>query len=138
MAGKAKPYGSQNGDFPVTKPRSVEEKYDAPFLGYINLPLSEEQRTAFSTWFSGSSFADSLDAFAADGINFSLKFDPKSHGFMASATQRRVGSPNAGYCVTARARDATTALGRVVFCVVILSHGERWTDVQPAADPDRW
>jgi hypothetical protein len=73
-----------------------------------------------------------------DGVNLSLKLDPKGGGFLASATQRRADSPNAGLVVTARGRDAATAWGRCLFCLALLGHKERWEDTQPLANPDRW
>jgi hypothetical protein len=123
---------------PLAQSGGVAASYDAAFIGYINLTLSEEQKSAFPDWQLSASAIDSLEAFTGDGINFSLKTDTRSGGFLASATQRRSDSPNAGYVVTARAREAYTAFWRVVYCVVLLSHAERWTDIQPMASPDRW
>lgn len=120
------------------KRSAVGENYDAVFKGYINLNLSAEQKGAFDRWAEGASPWEALEAHVADGVNLSLKVEPKSGGFLASATQRRVSSQNAGLVVTARGGDATKALLRVLFCLVILSHAERWEDVQPLADPDRW
>jgi hypothetical protein len=118
--------------------RPVGSVYDAAFRGYINLNLSPEQKASFEAWSQGSSPWDVLEAQVADGVNIALKLDHKGGVFLASATQRRVGSPNAGLVVTARASEAGKALSRLLFCLVILSHQERWEDVQPLADPDRW
>jgi hypothetical protein len=120
------------------KPDQVGVSYDAVFRGYVNLNLTAEQKAVFDQWAEGSSPWEALEAHTADGVNLSLKIDPKSGGFLASATQRRVGSPNAGLVVTARAGQATKALLRVLFCLVILSHEERWEDTAPMSDPDRW
>lgn len=132
--------GDTDGGFgkPVVQRGKMGETYDAVFKGYINLNLSTEQKAAFDSWAGGASPWEALEAHVADGVNLSLKVEPKSGGFLASATQRRVSSPNAGLVVTARGGDATKALLRVLFCLVILSHAERWEDVQPLADPDRW
>ena len=113
-------------------------RLDAEFVGYINLQLTDEQRAGFDTWVAGASAVDALEYHTSIGINFALRVDPKSGGYLASATMRDSSSPNAGLCVTARAREALTAFWRVVFCVVILSHHEHWTDLQPVANPDRW
>lgn len=127
--GKAKPAGKSGG---------LGEGYDAQFIGYINLTLSQEQKDMFDAWVASAASSEQFEAFVADGVNVSVKFEPRSGGFLASATQRRVGSPNAGLCVTARGRNASVALWRCVYSVTILSRAERWTDVQPLADPDRW
>lgn len=122
----------------AVRQQTVKETYDATFRGFINLSLSEEQKEKFPAWFESSSFWEAFEAFSADGVGFSCKRDPRSDGYLASATQRRTGSINAGLVVTARAGDAAKALGRVVFSVLVLSHKERWEDTQPVADPDRW
>jgi len=123
---------------PSRKPGKVGEVHDAPFVGYINLQLDADQKASFDAWFASASFWDAYNYQVGDGINVAVKLDPKQEGFLASATQRRPSSPNAGLVVTARARQADIALGRLVYCLTILSHAEKWTDLQPVADPDRW
>lgn len=120
------------------KPKSVGAQYDAPFRGYVNLNLSDEQKSSYDTWASSGSFWETLEAAVESGVNLSLKLDPKSEGCLASATQRNPASPNAGLVVTARGRDAATAWGRVLFCLAILGRKERWEETQPVANPDRW
>lgn len=132
-------YGTQNGkDKPAGKSGKVGADDNAPFVGYINLNLSAEQKAAFDAWRESASPFEQLEYQVADGVNLSVRREVKTGGFMASATQRRVDSPNAGLVVTARAREATTSLLRVLFCLTVLSQHERWTDTQPVADPDRW
>lgn len=132
-------YGDQNGrDKPARKPKPVGEGWNAEFRGYINLNLSEEQKAPFEAWSQSASFWEALDFHTSDGVNLSLKYVPSEKCYLASATQRRETSPNAGLVVTARAGDAAKALGRVLFCLAILSHAARWEDVQPLASPDRW
>lgn len=111
---------------------------DAPFRGYINLNLSDEQKENFTSWFAGSSPWERLETEVSSGVNISLKRDNKSGGFIASATQRSRGSVNAGLVVTARGRTASTAWGRCLFILAILSHNPSWETTQPMADPDRW
>lgn len=135
----ARKYGDQNGvDKPARKSSSVGADMDAAFRGYINLQLSDAQKEAYVKWSASASLWEALEFHTGDGVNLSLKLDPKGGGFLASATQRRATSPNAGLVVTARGRDATTAWGRVLYCLTVLSHAERWEDMQPLASPDRW
>ncbi len=139
MADKGDTDGGYGKKKSPRKSSSLGEKYDAEFRGYINVDLSGEEKELWAAWAKTQSPWDALEAFVADGINISLKLDAKTEGaFIASATQRRVGSPNAGLCVTARGREATIALSRVLFVVTKLNHGERWESVQPMANPDRW
>jgi hypothetical protein len=120
------------------KPRVVGKGYDAEFRGYINLELSLEEKELFAGWVSSVDAPELLDRVVADGVNLSLKVDPKGSGFLASATQRREDSPNAGLVVTARAGSPGLALWRVVFSLGILYTTGHWEDRQRVADPDRW
>ena len=132
-------YEDKNGkERPAKREGKVGTGYDAPFRGYINLNLSDEQKADWLTWSATDSFWMQLDAFVSDGVNLAIKIDPKGSGFLASATQRREDSPNAGLVVTARGKDASIALSRVVFVLAVLGRKERWEDTQPLADPDRW
>lgn len=115
-----------------------KEAYDAAFVGYINLSLSDEEKSSFDAWAESASFWEALEVFPADGVHLSLKVDTRSGGYLASGTQRRSTSPNAGLVVTARAREAAKALGRLLFSLTVLSHYEKWEDRQTRADPDRW
>lgn len=120
------------------KQGTVGTGYDAAFRGYINLALTPDQKAAFEVWNSDNNFWAALERHTGDGINFSLKYTPKDACFLASATQRREASPNAGLVVTARARDAGMALARCVYCVCVVAQTDRWEETQPLADPDRW
>jgi len=117
---------------------AVGESYDAPFRGYINLNLSDDQKRAYARWVETASMWEQLEASAADGVHLAVKYSPKEACFLASATQRRVASPNAGLVVTARGKDATTAWGRILYILAVLSKDVKWEATQPMADPDRW
>lgn len=120
------------------KPGALGKGYDAEFRGYINLALSASDKERFGSWVSSPDAAESLNAFVSDGVNISIKIDPKSEGFMASGTQRRADSPNAGLVATARAKTPELALWRVVYMLSLLYTTGYWEDRQPIADPDRW
>lgn len=132
-------YGDKNGkERAPRKSNSVAAVDNAPFRGYINLTVTDEQKRSFEKWQASESLWDVLEASVADGVNLAVKRDPKGSGFLSSATQRRVDSPNAGLVVTARGSTAATSWVRLLYCLAILGRAERWEDVQPMADPDRW
>lgn len=120
------------------KEGKLGEGFNAEFRGYINMSLTDDQKSTFDQWSETMSFWDVYEGAVSDGVNIAVKIDPKSEGFVASATQRRENSPNAGLCVTARAREPVKALLRLLFTLAILNHAEKWEDLQPLADPDRW
>lgn len=129
---------ANHGGKPAGKPKSLGKGYDAPFVGYINLQLSESDKERFSSWVTSNAAPEMLDSAVTDGVNVSLKIDPKGNGFLASATQRREDSPNAGLVATARAKTPELALWRVVYVLSLLYATGHWEDRQPMADPDRW
>lgn len=120
------------------KQDQVGKSDDAPFRGYVNVNLSEEQKLAHDDWAASASMWERFGDEVANGVNVSVKRERGKGSFVASATQRDPASPNAGLCVTARGRDAATALTRLLFTLTVLSHKPRWEDTQPMADPDRW
>jgi hypothetical protein len=117
---------------------TATDGFDAPFRGYINLELTADEKDAFPAWVADGGLDPVVSAVVADGVNLSLKVDPKGTGFLASATQRRVSSVNAGLVVTARGKEPLVAWGRLIFTLAVLSRSERWEDTQPVANPDRW
>lgn len=120
------------------KAQGVGNGLNASFRGYINVQLDDAQKKSFAQWSESASIWDLFGAVVDDGVNIAVKKDAKSEGFIASATQRRESSPNAGLCVTARAGEPVKAWLRLLYVLQLLSHAERWEDVQPMADPDRW
>jgi hypothetical protein len=132
-------YSDKNGkDKPVGRKGAVGKEYDAPFRGYVNLQLADADKVAWEKWSASASVWEVLEASVGDGVNIALKLDPKGQGYLASATQRRADSPNAGLVVTARGKEAGVAFTRVLYCLALLGRKERWEDTQPVADPDRW
>lgn len=118
-------------------PKAVREAVSsAQFRGFINLDLSDKQKADFPAWLDSIVQADFMDVVCTDGLVLSVKVDAKSGGYMASATQKREGSVNAGLACTARARDTVTALQRLLYTLALL--GEDWEAKQPVANPDRW
>lgn len=111
---------------------------DAPFRGYINVVLDADDKTAFEGWSQSEEVWGVLEQQVSAGVGVALKPNSRDGGFLASATQRDVTSPNAGLCVTARGRTALLSLLRLLFILTVLDQGEKWEDTQPMADPDRW
>ena len=79
-----------------------------------------------------------LDEAVAAGCVIAIKPDTSSPGSMASCTQRDPTSVNAGLCITARSAQPGTALGRLLFLVMMVGVEADWAAVHPPADPDRW
>lgn len=132
-------YATKNGkEKPVNKSRALGKAEEADFRGYINLNLSPEEKEAYLSWAEPNTVFTVLGNAVEDGVHLSVRGDRQTSGYIASATQRRASSPNAGLCVTMRASDPVKALGRLLYGLAILARSERWEDTVPLADPDRW
>jgi PAS domain-containing protein len=118
--------------------RAPAVEWNAAFRAYINYTPTELEKSNFEAWCETESLWETLASAVSDGVNLSLKAVPKDGCYLASGTQRRPTSPNAGLVVTARAATAWKAFARVLFTLAILYHSERWEDIQPVAEPDRW
>jgi len=114
------------------------EADDAAFVGYINVTLTEDEKAGHGSWEKGGGLWETFGYSVADGVNVSIKREVKTGGYLASATQRRPSSPNAGLCVTARAKEPALALSRLLYTLDILNRSEHWTDTAAVANPDRW
>lgn len=123
---------------PTRKQDKLGRLGNAAFRGYLNLNLSDQQKERYPAWATSAAYWEALEGFVEAGVHISLKIETRPSGFLASGTQRDPESPNAGLCVTARGKDASTALGRLLYCLTILNQRERWEDIQPLANPDRW
>lgn len=134
----SKTFGEEGKSKSAAKRSEMGKGDNAPFRGYINLSLADAEKTAYNKWATPDVVFAVFDRAVAEGVNVAIKPDPKGQGFLASATQRRESSVNAGLCVTARASDPVTAFGRLMYMVSILERSESWEDTQPVANPDRW
>lgn len=133
-----KDFGDNGKGKSSAKLAEVGTRGDAAFRGYINLDLNKDEKAAYVKWASPDNVFAMFSIALEDGVQVATKPDPKQNGFLASATQRRTTSVNAGLCVTARASDPVTAFGRLMYLLSILARSESWEDTQPMANPDRW
>lgn len=136
-SGKSSPEERNHGENVGRKRGKTAEEYDAPFAGFVNVNLSPAQKAQFDVWRDGMDVDHLLDVYARDGVAFGLKIDARGGGFLASATQRRATSVNAGLVVTARSGEIGKALMRLLYELEFMGD-KRWVDVAQLADPDRW
>jgi hypothetical protein len=131
-------YADKNGKDKATGRTDQVPKDSADFRGYLNVNLSDEQKQHFDVWSQSAAPTETLAYHVADGVNIALRREKGGETFLASATQRRNDSVNAGLCVTARGREPWIAFYRLLFILALLGHSESWEAVQPIASSDRW
>jgi len=111
---------------------------EADWRGYVNVDLSAAQKAQFDDWAATGAPWEVLEEVGCAGVVVTVKLEKGASGFIASATQRNVESPNAGLCVTARAKTAGKAFMRLLYTLDVVGASSDWTHGQPVADPDRW
>lgn len=119
------------------KSGKLASEYNASFNGFVNITLTEEQKTAFGDWSPSAPWVEILSDLSDDGVVFSLKKDFKGDTYMASLTQRREDSENAGLCVTARSSDAGVAMLRILYIASQILP-TAWREAEEERKEDRW
>lgn len=119
-------------------PKTGEPVDNAPFVGYVNVELTDTQKGIYAKWVESASLWEQFNYFVSVGVNMSVKRELGNGGYLASGTQRDPSSPNAGLVVTARGRDPMTAFGRLVYTLTVIDKQGPWHRPKPREDEDRW
>jgi len=109
----------QNGKKSSTTAATVNAKPErAPFVGYVNLTLTEKDKEDFTLWSGDNDVVD--DAYFSSlelGYQFSIKQEPGKGGFMCSVSQFTVDRPDSGLIYTARSSTPAGALLKGIYVV---------------------
>lgn len=121
---------------PSTKKQAVEtaspnQKYnlpnDAPWGGFVNIKLSDEQKDEFFTWVDANvkhypgMFTDML----GDGLKVSFSFDAVHDCFICSIMGALMGStPGSRFCSTSRAGTLAEVTALTVWKHYVLAQGD--------------
>jgi len=88
----------------------------ADFVGYVNVTLTEEDRSDFESWSDDRDLLDTAYIEAlADGYQFTTKFDKRGDVYMVSVSTWDRGKSDAGIIYTGRSDDPTIALAKSLF-----------------------
>lgn len=132
-------YADKDGKERKARKHVTDEQADnAPFVGYVNVDLTDQQKAAYTKWAETASLWEQFTFFVSVGVNVSVKRERSSGGYLASGTQRDPTSVNAGLVVTARGKDPVTAFGRLVYTLTLLEKTGAWTRPKQRVDDDRW
>lgn len=100
------------------KTEEAREAKDKTFVwrGFVNLSLTEQQKSAFNAWEQDGDMTQDalLDAVERVG-KVTLSWDDRQGCYMAALTVTRQGRPDSGFCVTARSLDLFRAVNRLLF-----------------------
>lgn len=116
MAGK-----SENGKSKA-KPTPRDER--APFVGYVNVTLTEEDRNDFEVWaMDGDLLAETYVEALADGYQFTTKFDSGAGAYACSISTWDRNSSDAGIIYTGRSSSPGVAQSK---CLFVLARKLDW------------
>lgn len=104
---------------------------NSTFKGFINVPLSPEQKEAFGDWdIQDADVWDGLATYGEKGYKFSLSHNKSNESWIATFTAGEDTGKNSGYCVSGFASDPYNA-ARVLLFKVSAILPDVWKDFKP-------
>lgn len=100
---------------------------DAPWGGFINIRLDDEQRTEFYNWLEPNTvhFPAMFDDMLGEGVKASFSFDAEHDCYICSVTGALVGfSPDTRYASTSRASTLNEVIALTVWKHFELCRGD--------------
>lgn len=110
---------------------------DAKFAGWVNVTLTDTQKSQFEDWTASENWGDYLAAHEQLGITHTIKWQPEENCFLAKAYMADPKHVSGGFAVTMRAKDPSTALARVVYVVETIL-GTDWKRYAVTKKPTDW
>lgn len=106
---------------------------DAPFGGYIDLKLDDDQHAAFDDWFlkENGKWLALLQDDVTEGLAFGSKWDASSQCFVATYSGCGITGSTERYVLTARASSFPEAMALLVYKHDVLM-GRTWDDYKPS------
>lgn len=98
--------------------KSLVQSERAPFVGYVNLTLTTEDKADYDAWCLQSDVIEEAYLSALElGYQFSNKFDQATEAFICTVSQFRTGKPDSGLLYTARSNHPYSALTKAIYVV---------------------
>lgn len=94
-------------------------------IQFINVNLQDAHKQAFAHWLTLSPDVVSLlDDVILGGYKLSVGYDEGSNSYLATITNRKGVPEFVNHCFTLRARDAWTAIARVLWLHAVFAQGD--------------
>jgi len=98
----------------TTKAKVQPER--ANFVGYVNITLTEDDKTDFDAWeLENDVVSEEYFSALELGYQFTIKSDLEHQSFICSVSNWQVGRPDAGIIYTARASSPERALVKAIY-----------------------
>ncbi len=110
-------------------------KAKVKWRGYVNLALTENQKSGFDMWAKGSDvWGNEIPTLLDSGYTVSIAYDDYHQAAVAGLYCVDSDKENAGWKLTAHASDPYVALVRVIFIHYVLLEGDWSAGFQPELD----
>lgn len=117
---------------------SSKAAIEAPFVGYLNVDLTDKEKEGFIDFVEGDNFGEWLEYFCVLGWRVSVKYRQSEATHLASAMCTAVDHKLAGYVITARSAASLKAFHRVVYILWLLHQTNRQIPLPGASEEDAW
>lgn len=106
---------------------------DAPWGGYVNLRINEEERADFDAWATEETadFQRSLDLALVDGLKLGVSYDAENSAYVATFTGSGCHGDKARYLLSARGSSFSESVALLVYKHTVLMDGD-WSSYSPA------
>jgi len=107
----------------------TDKRVKVPFaeFRFVRIELSEKEKSEFKALLDSGEFAEiPLDEWLDRGYKLTVSRDDKSSGVICSVTAVYTNAPDAGLVLTARGRDAITALSVLAYKDKYLAGDAGW------------
>lgn len=116
-----------------TKERPFSERQANPeWGGFLNLRISEEEKTAFERWFAGDGCPmwEMYEQAMIDGLKFSHAWDEDNQCYIASFTGTLIPGQQTRYATSARAGTYVESIALLCYKHFVLADGD-WSNYLP-------
>lgn len=131
------PRGKRKADASPTRDVNASRLYycasEAPWGGYVNLRVSEDERQDFDDWTveEAASLGRYLETATVEGLKLSVTYDAENSSYIATFTGAGCHGDKARYCLTARSSDLTEAINLLLYKHLVLLDGD-WGAYAPS------
>lgn len=121
------------------QPKAPKTAEKTPWLGFVDIPLSDEQRALVSELnFSDESALSFMEEVCEDGYKVSIVQDTAHQSYIATITGQHADNLNKGYSLSGRGPTVVGALASLAFKHCDLCDRGIWTNFSGSSAKSAW
>lgn len=119
------------------KPKAKTATTQAPFRGFLNINLTEEDKSTIkSTRYDTADWVLDLDKWIDNGFKFTFSYDDYSHCFQCIGARMDKSHVDAGILLSARGSTATKSFKQWIYIQTRLIGDNSWSELLTARPTD--